>query len=801
MVAHVFRRRVVSGVAAILIAGLGLFGVSVTLATPAMAGVSVTVKDVDGNVVDVGDASCDLAVQGCVTFSGGVLSLGYLGSYEPRIGSVQASGDLIIHVYGGMNTIENDGTVPAISVGGSLTVLGKVEEGLAQLSVASPGATAIQIPQTSSFTLGGVTDDPVKLSVQAGTAPHPDSVNVNIGSQYGYDPQPPGGGGGDEPPAPPTPGTLSVGGVNVFDAAEQVCTADNDGLPGTTDVPGVSLTCVFINDFVSFWSMTFDGSRGPYGQVVGSGGGLPFISLDPASGDVEIGAGEDDLSFNFTQGADVVFIGDGRPGFLLAGGLYAEGGVTLDGAYVQIGSEELPSPRGVESSSLSIGNDRALAGMKISTAATNPGGPAAALSGVPGPPNEPGRPLHVDVSQGAYLDIEAAGDATHSTESITVSRGGIVDMNFVRFQGEDEQAPGLFYQYMPYQDELTCIDQETPISDFVTEAADEESDGTLEPYVRNTTPTSLDLWSLSPMTRNLSWEQGLDATNPVVGGDVCVLAARGVGRVDAGTFFSFEIEEGSEVTIKLLPEHEHQFTSGKFEVLGPVSDSMSVLTEDVAPGSVNVSPILENAADYTFDMPEANISLSTVFDQMPDAPADVSGTAKVQSATLQVPSADINGNASLTISDIQAPINANQFTQTAGPRTVAGYLDVSLSQVIQQGDTGGVWENNITELTEPATISMVLDASLRGFTDYLVLHEHNGEVNQIPASYDSATGMLTFETDGFSTYAIAHAPAVPANPFTYDATTNQWVYLAWASGLGLLITVGGALLWRGLSVR
>ena len=56
------------------------------------------------------------------------------------------------------------------------------------------------------------------------------------------------------------------------------------------------------------------------------------------------------------------------------------------------------------------------------------------------------------------------------------------------------------------------------------------------------------------------------------------------------------------------------------------------------------------------------------------------------------------------------------------------------------------------------------------------------------------------ETDGFSTYAIAHGAAV-FNPNTYDPGVDRWVYLAWASGLALVMLLGGALLWRRLSTH
>lgn len=281
-------------------------------------------------------------------------------------------------------------------------------------------------------------------------------------------------------------------------------------------------------------------------------------------------------------------------------------------------------------------------------------------------------------------------------------------------------------------------------------------------------------------------------------------AARGNVQIDQGVYYSFMIEEGSEVTIKLLPEHENQFVSGEFSYVGPDAEMGAARLFDVGspalPQTVPLSPIVAQEAEYTFTMPAGNITLSTVFDAVPDGPADVRGTDAVQSATFTVPSEEINGNASLEIRDITTPQNTSEFADAAGSRTIANYLDISLEQQIQQGGTGEVWVEDITDLLRPAAISVVLDPSLRGFSNYVVLHDDGSTVTAIPATYDPATGTLTFETDGFSTYAIAHGAAV-FNPNTYDPGVAQWVYLAWASGLALVMMLGGALLWRRLSTR
>lgn len=62
---------------------------------------------------------------------------------------------------------------------------------------------------------------------------------------------------------------------------------------------------------------------------------------------------------------------------------------------------------------------------------------------------------------------------------------------------------------------------------------------------------------------------------------------------------------------------------------------------------------------------------------------------------------------------------------------------------------------------------------------YVVVREHNGVYEQIPATYDKAAGTLTFESDKFSDYALATVSKdTPVHTHTYgdwkSDGANHW---------------------------
>ena len=548
-----------------------------------------------------------------------------------------------------------------------------------------------------------------------------------------------------------------------------------DGARTADDVPGVTVDHMSIPPMVEFWTVDFAGSADPaaptpYGAVEVGGGESFFVGT---SGYASFGTNADGLSFD---GGDdhggFVFMGPdtGAAGLFLQGGIVSDQ-VNLDGAiHVRVGSALAPSATGVTADRGVNAYNSGAAGTALLEVFT--------ASGVPGVTAT--SPSMVQAESNGVIRISSGGAAFvgFAADEVRVSSGGEIDVTFGTSLGVTHAVSTVW----PMQD-VGCIEADAPPVDPILVPADVAGDFGDDPdkrYVLVTTAGTYHLTSTAPALVNFSWEEGWDATNPVTGGRVCVLASRGWAQVDQGVYFSFMIEEGSEVTLLLLPDHEYQFASGEFEYLGP---------SGIGGGTVPVEPITSNAAEYTFTMPALNIALSAVFEPVADPPGDVTGTDAIVSATVDVPPADIHGNAQLDVDDLATPPNAAQFVAAAGGRTISGYLDVSLEQSIQQGDTGGAWVTEIPTLSAPSQVTLQLDKELRGFTDYVVIHDTGSSVVTIPATYDAATGALTFATDGFSPYAIAHA--TPARLPATGAPAQQLLVLGAAAvlliGTGLVM--------------
>ena len=86
----------------------------------------------------------------------------------------------------------------------------------------------------------------------------------------------------------------------------------------------------------------------------------------------------------------------------------------------------------------------------------------------------------------------------------------------------------------------------------------------------------------------------------------------------------------------------------------------------------------------------------------------------------------------------------HSFTEKA-----ISYLDISLFKV------QGSQESAIEDLQTPITISFIVPEEFRG-KSFLLLHLHEGEVNEVQYTYESKTHRVTFQTATFSTYTLVY---------------------------------------------
>lgn len=137
---------------------------------------------------------------------------------------------------------------------------------------------------------------------------------------------------------------------------------------------------------------------------------------------------------------------------------------------------------------------------------------------------------------------------------------------------------------------------------------------------------------------------------------------------------------------------------------------------------------------------------------------NVTSSNAVSTADINVPNGTINGVASFGVVDKElTPEQEVQFANAAQDMVLDTALDLSMNEVIDKIGSEDSWVTPVTELTNPMEVTLGLDSSLGGYEDYIVVRQHGEEIERLETEYDSNTNSVTFETDRYSTYVIAHS--------------------------------------------
>lgn len=201
------------------------------------------------------------------------------------------------------------------------------------------------------------------------------------------------------------------------------------------------------------------------------------------------------------------------------------------------------------------------------------------------------------------------------------------------------------------------------------------------------------------------------------------------------------IPAGATVTVEVKPDYGYQFVAGSLNG-----------TQIKAESEVSV---------FTFTMPSTNLHLTALFTAVPDK-VDVSAK-DVTAGTISGGDGIItSGNLKLTVTDSamsEAQKTAMAESTAAANVTITNWLDIKLDQIINKGTETDVWTNSLTELSKKIKITLSVGKNLDTAKEYVVVREHNGVYEQIPAVYDAKEGTITFETDRFSQYALGTVSA------------------------------------------
>lgn len=232
---------------------------------------------------------------------------------------------------------------------------------------------------------------------------------------------------------------------------------------------------------------------------------------------------------------------------------------------------------------------------------------------------------------------------------------------------------------------------------------------------------------------------------PVELKDIDQSASHGYGR----------IVPGSEITLRVAPEYGYQL------------DSITINGQSLTPSA--------DTSTYTYTMPDANVHICGIFTKKEDQTE--LKTDKVKKALIQLAENEItSGNSRLTIKDaVFTQQQQEAFEKAAGDYQIVGYFDIKLAQILYKNSAADLWVNDIAALKNPAKVSLQFgtDMEVEG-NDLIVIHENSdGTYEVIPASFDSATKTVMFQTKGFSNYAVAYKKSETTTEDSTKETTTE----------------------------
>ncbi len=226
-------------------------------------------------------------------------------------------------------------------------------------------------------------------------------------------------------------------------------------------------------------------------------------------------------------------------------------------------------------------------------------------------------------------------------------------------------------------------------------------------------------------------------------------------RLD-GDFGYAEFKAGTKVTIKFTPDYGYQLLSASLN-------------------GGKLTAVDSQVSTFVLDMPATDLHLSALFTKSEDKVNTAS--TKVDGATLGNAENIIgSGNLQLNIADISGT-ELNQIQSgmqaQAGNGEIQSYLSMDLFQVVNKGNSNDVWETQLTDLNAKLNVTLqVKDEMKNQQGTYYVIREHDGAYEKLPATYDAASGTITFATDKFSAYALVFEAGTSSGTTTPGSGTT-----------------------------
>ena len=240
-------------------------------------------------------------------------------------------------------------------------------------------------------------------------------------------------------------------------------------------------------------------------------------------------------------------------------------------------------------------------------------------------------------------------------------------------------------------------------------------------------------------TRNVSWsyDPSAPADQYVQHCHIYKLSGDDPTAIIEGTDFNLRI--GEDFYFLLVPDYGYQVTGLKVN------------------GWLDIEP-MNGMGVFKFSMVVSNFHFNAVVGPADDIP-DASGASAVSGVSIgDGANATANGgNLRVTVADAETPSGVSDVASG----TVLSTVDIDVDNIVSKGN-GQYWSSDVTELSNPIQVGLKLSDAKNG--TYAVVREHNGTLTKVDASYDAASGVLTFPSDAFSSFTIVR---------TGDATETE----------------------------
>lgn len=194
------------------------------------------------------------------------------------------------------------------------------------------------------------------------------------------------------------------------------------------------------------------------------------------------------------------------------------------------------------------------------------------------------------------------------------------------------------------------------------------------------------------------------------------------------------LEKGDDVVLKLIPDYGYQLKS-------------------VDLNGCTAIPVDSSVSTFEIHDIQTNLHFKGIFEKAEDK-IDISASETVTGASLENgENAANSGNLQLTVADNDT-YNVDVTDAVTGEAEKVASLDLTLDNIVSKGNNS-YWISNITSFDSDIQVGLNVDNTLleEGET-FSVVRDHNGTLTELDATYDSASGILKFPTNQFSTYTI-----------------------------------------------